>query len=64
MSLRAQRWSLVTGQQIMIEAPELFAEPANDAQQVGINMIPEQMSGAKFLIQRILEEYTTDRQDL
>eukprot|EP00959_Pyramimonas_sp_CCMP1952_P224267 4689431-Pyramimonas_sp.AAC.1 len=43
-----------------MKAPELFAEPAA-AEGQGVLA---QESGAKFLVRRILEEYTTDRQDL
>eukprot|EP00959_Pyramimonas_sp_CCMP1952_P377097 7898561-Pyramimonas_sp.AAC.1 len=64
MSLRQQRYDIMTGQMGFVEAPGLFAEPATEAVHIGPHAVPAQESGARFLISKILEEYTTDRQDL
>ena len=66
MSLKETRYDEY-GNAGVIEAPELFAEPEN-AQIVNPNngqiLVPAQLSGARYLVTKILAEYTADKQDL
>ena len=62
MSLKAKRTDPATGNETLVEAPELFGEPEVPAvPQMNLEL---QQSGARLLVESILREYTSDQQDI
>jgi hypothetical protein len=64
MSLKRVRTDPNTGIERMVEAPELFAEPAIPGFALNGVDYPAQPPGSQVLVEAILREYTTNAQDL
>ena len=65
MGMGALRLDMNTAAQRMIEAPELFAEPAHEAwTSPGGREFPAEIGGAQLLVRGLRDEFGGDNQDL